>query len=774
MLSCICLLLPLPGNAAESPADTFRFEIPAIPLEEALRRFSLQTGISLGMSGKLPAVTAHAVRGRYSARDALDQLLAGSGLEAQPIDPTMYRLQMHVEAKASDSAESLRQLPREAAAELAEITVTGTKRAQNLGNVPASVTIVHGTGLVRPGMAGGSRAMLLQDASMSSTNLGPGRNRQYIRGVADTPFLGPSQATVSVQFDDARATYDGPDPDLLLIDVEQVEILKGPQGPLYGTGALGGVFHIVPHRADLSRFSLQGGAHLTSIAEGNLAGGASVMLNAPLVPGNAGMRVVAYASAGPGWIDNSDGRNNANRTQVRGGRLALRSVLPGDWLVDLQAVTQLANTRDSQYVNDDSRTLRRAGILPEPQDNDFRLLSVTASGWLFGQHALVTGSVISHEADGMLDASQSAAAWQIDAPVRYFDDRQYQLVNQELRLWGESAGLQWLVGASHLSAHSDLNGTLLPMNGSNARSILQQAHHAQETALFAELGLPMAARFRGTAALRLMRSDVESEGAATGTEFESETTYATPSISIDWHSSDELRFIYLRYARAVRPGGVDPAGSQGTTRFAADELSNVDLGLRLRPSGMPVALQGALFATRWSHIQSDYLRPGGLIGTHNVGGGRNIGIEGSAQWHAGAWRFEAGATLQHARLHMPSDSGPDDLRLPVVPDLRLRGSMERTFRLREWQGQARAEVTHTGSARLSFDEALDRRMPGYATIDASLGLRRERIGFTLHISNLMDSRADTFAFGNPFSVQAGMQRTPLQPRSITLGMTFDW
>ncbi|WP_447412480.1 hypothetical protein, partial [Clostridium perfringens] len=65
---------------------------------------------------------------------------------------------------------------------------------------------------------------------LSLTNLGPGRNRQFIRGVADSPFNGPSQSTVAVVLDEARITFDAPDPDLRLVDMERIELLKGPQG----------------------------------------------------------------------------------------------------------------------------------------------------------------------------------------------------------------------------------------------------------------------------------------------------------------------------------------------------------------------------------------------------------------------------------------------------------------------------------------------------------------------------------------------------------------
>jgi outer membrane receptor protein involved in Fe transport len=190
--------------------------------------------------------------------------------------------------------------------------------------------------------------------------------------------------------------------------------------------------------------------------------------------------------------------------------------------------------------------------------------------------------------------------------------------------------------------------------------------------------------------------------------------------------------VYLRYARAIRPGGLNAAESAGNRHFVADELSNVDLGARLQLAGNAVSLQGVLFATRWSHIQSDYLLANGLAATRNVGNGRNFGIEGNAGWLIGeSWRFEAAATVQHARLHHSTLAEPEDPRLPVVPDVRLRGSMVRSFALADWQATLRADAYYVGATRLSFEEALDRKTPAYATFDARFSLQRGGVDLTL-------------------------------------------
>lgn len=774
---CICLpwlLSSSPAIAAAPAAESiaeFPFDIPASTLAEALIRFTEQSGYSVGMTGSLPRLKSPRLTGRFTAREALQRLLDGSGWVAVPLGSAAFRLEARAVEQPSAGA------PPQVArfADLDEVVVTASKRQQVLRTIPLSMTVVPGDDIDARLFPGGSRAAYQHDVTTSSTNLGPGRERQFIRGIADSPFLGPSQATVSVQFDDARATYDAPDPDLVLLDVEQVEILKGPQGPLYGTGALGGVFHIVPRRPDLARSSWQSGMQVQQVQGGGLGFGADLVVNAPLAQGRTALRAVMYATTDPGWIDNTGGRNDANDTHVRGGRVALRTLLPADWTLDVQGVAQTLQTADSQYVTG-APGLRRSGVLQEPHDNDFYLGVVTAQGRWRGLNALVTSSLVSHESDGVLDASAAAGRWSESAPLRFDDRRRYRVLNEEARLWSDAdARIAWLAGASYVSARSWLAGSLLPA-AAPSREVLRLVQQAAELALFGEASTHIAGGWRATAGLRVFRSRIDNAGrVALLQDGGDEASYsATPSFSLDWRDDAAGRFVYLRYARAVRPGGLNP-GSAELRRFVSDELSNLDLGARLQLLDDALSVDSALFATRWSHIQSDYLLDTGLVGTRNVGAGRILGLESSMRWALDdLWRIEGAVTLQHARLRSSDLIATDteDLRLPVVPDLRARASIIRALPLGAWRAQLRADVNYVGDSRLSFEPALDRRMGDYVRADLALQLQRGPVAVTLQLSNLLNSRADTFAFGNPFAIGTVPQFTPLQPRTLTLGVTY--
>jgi len=190
---------------------------------------------------------------------------------------------------------------------------------------------------------------------LTLTNEGAGRNRQFIRGVADSPFSGTSQSTVAIQLNDARVAYDAPDPDLRLVDVDRVEILKGPQGPLYGSGALGGVYHIVTNPPQLDRFSGLAEIHGQSVAGGDAGGGGQAVANLPVVKDRLALRAVIYREQDIGKKERpAHGGEQRLRIEKR-TRIALWLIaaasLAVDWrllvfgyLLPLAVITPLFNT----------------------------------------------------------------------------------------------------------------------------------------------------------------------------------------------------------------------------------------------------------------------------------------------------------------------------------------------------------------------------------------------------------------------------------------------
>jgi outer membrane receptor protein involved in Fe transport len=609
---------------------------------------------------------------------------------------------------------------------------------------------------------------------LALTNLGPGRNRQFIRGVADSPFNGTSQTTVAIQLDEARVTFDAPDPDLRLIDMDRVEILKGPQGPLYGSGALGGIYHMVTRKPDLDDAS--GSIRVTSeaIQHGGLGAGTEGVLNLPIISETLAVRAVGYVAREGGWIDNVGGRSNANSTKSGGGRIAARWRIDPDWTLDVSGVLQDVATRDSQYVTASDDTVKRDTRIAEPADNDFKSAAATLEGQISGLTLLATGSYVDHQVTYTLDSSDASTAFGIAGDSKFLDERRYMIANGELRL-SPAGSSRWLAGVSFLRATSHDAGTIEGATQSVAAQSLDR--RVTEIAAFGEFTLPLFDRVDATAGARLFHSAADDEAVEreSGAKDRFSRLFVSPSLAVSW-SPDDRNLIFLRYARALRPGGLAAAGETTTRRFDSDALGSFDLGFRSKPAGGAIALTGSLFYTIWTHIQSDYLLNDGLVATRNAGKGRIRGIEASADWWPGpGWQLSLGGTFLDARLVRTEDgSDVDDRRLPVTPNATARFEAQYRFSIGPWTTRLSGQANYIGRSRLSFDESLDRKMGNYATVATTAAFTQGRLTVSGRIDNLLDIEGDTFAFGNPFSIEEGSQYTPLKPRTFTLSLARSW
>lgn len=733
--------------------------------------------MAIGLEGALPPVHVRAVHGRLSPAEALRRMLAGTDLVARPVGPGSFRLTRrparrdHVRAVSASSRHETQAPP---VAPAGDIIVTARKRREALGESPLSLDVV---GLsdsdVRHPMPDTGQVAAQADG-LALTNLGPGRNRLFVRGVADSPFNGSSQSTVSLEIDEHRATYNAPDPDLRLVDVDRVEILKGPQGPLYGTGALGGIYHVVTRKPDLER---SGGATTLTGAlgeSGTGGGGGSAVLNLPLVEGRLGLRIVGYGEADRGWI-NTATRLDSNSMGVAGARVTLRYRPLADWTIDLSGVGQWLHVEDSQYVFA-AHARRRDTSLTEPHDNDFRMLSGTVHGKLGGADLVAAASYVLHDVNSRLDASAMASVYGLTAPILYDDRQRYRLFDSEIHLSGGSeTGFGWLAGLSYLNAIHRSDSAMVGVDGTSLMRVLDWLQRSEEGALFGEFGVPIAPRWRITGGARLSYSTVATERSiVSGVSDKARDKLGfTPSLTLSWRARPAL-FLYARYASAMRPGGLSPIDTAQRS-YRSDELWTAELAGRWTPS-RATRVEAALFHTHWHDIQSDYLLDNGLVGTRNVGDGEIEGLDMSADLDLRRWSVRGGALWQRARLTDPA-SGLGliaDRQLPVVPDVTLRFGLDRKLALGAWSGQAGVGLRYIGSARLSFDSDLDRRMGNYLLVDWAITARRGPWSVGLTLSNATDSRADSFAFGNPFSIRALPQYTPVPPRLARLTLSRRW
>ena len=735
-------------------------------LADALSSLAIQAGVSLGYVSPIPAVAVKGFHTRSSAAHALDRLLRDTPLQAERVGPATFRIvaRRRITLSAPHAA-----IPH-------DIVITARKLPELLSRTPAPITAyIPGDEPGRP--AQDSRAVAQKVGNLVVAGRGPGADHMFIRGVADSPFDGFSQATVAVQVDDGRITYDAAEPGLWLTDVARVEVLKGPQGPLYGTGALGGVYRIVPNRPVTGAFSGSATVGFGAITQGGPAASAEASVNLPVVSDVAALRIAAYSGVEGGWVDDRPGLQNVNQTHVAGGRVALRVTPAAGWTIDLTGWDQSLAARDSAYIYRGDDTLARPTQAHEPRSAAIRLLQGRVQGPVGRLQLTLASSQSWQSQSDTYDLAQAPGVIPIASAANYVDRRRYRVFDQELRLDSEAgARIGWTAGLSYLAASTDATGTVSTRDGAKI-PFFTLTRQASELAGFADASTALLPRVRVAGGFRLFRATTEDERSDHGAPSAQARALIgfTPNLSLAYDLGT-AGLLYMRFATAFRPGGLDP-GNTTTGRYDADRIDDIDVGARLLSGGGRISLDMTAYLARWLDVQSDYLQSDGLLATRNAGDAGITGFEASAQWRpGGGWHLDSGITLQRARLDRGAN-GADltaDRRLPLIPDVAARFSVSRRILAGGIRLTPSLEANMTGTTRLSFDDGLDRKMPAYLLASAGLEMAVDALTVRLAVDNIADTRADTFALGNPFSLRATRQFTPLRPRTFSISMSRDF
>src|SRR5262245_45177824 len=236
---------------------------------------------------------------------------------------------------------------------LEEIIVTASKRAESIQDVPLSIRALGDEELRRMG------ADSLEDYAGVTPGLqltGTRSNSQIIvRGVTTGPVNHDQteiKETVGVYLDETPIAVQRYSPNLKLFDLERIEVLRGPQGTLYGAGSMAGAIRMITRKPQLDRFAAETRAMVSSTEDGGMSDSFDGMVNMPLIEDVLGIRAVGFYRDVGGYIDNiAIGDDDSNSELSRGGRLAARWTPNEDLTVDSLVFFQQSDFRAiSQYA----------------------------------------------------------------------------------------------------------------------------------------------------------------------------------------------------------------------------------------------------------------------------------------------------------------------------------------------------------------------------------------------------------------------------------------
>lgn len=780
------------------------FNVAAQALSRALLDLGTQAGLSI--SAPIEATrgrTSRPVSGEMTTRQALEQLLEGSGLSFEFVNPSAVRVYTSTASdQPSSGAESANFVdPMDT---IAEIIVTAQKRSERLIDIPQSVSVVTAARLQTLD-ATQFRDFANTVPALSFTTLGAGLNQISLRGVTAGSDVSP---TVAIYVDEVPygtatpfAGGAGLALDLAPLDLERVEILRGPQGTLYGASSMGGLLKYVttmPSTAEAERSVRVG---LSSTREGGISSYGSVTMNAPLTD-KAALRASGFYSHDGGYIDNATlGRSDVNRSDIYGGRLDLLLTPTQNASVRITAMAQSIERDGSATadyslagdpINGELTQLRR---VTDPFDQDFRLASVTVN-YDFGPAALT--SISSFQNVKTASANDLSMFYGGLLPgggagysgVRFTALNDTDRLTQEVRLVsGASDRVEWLFGGFYTDEDSTSGSVTLPVNlaGESAAPLLyanMRPSAYREIAAFGNVTVHITPQFDVTGGLRYAESELRTSNTSTGMlggapelDTRARENIVTYLANARYRFSDRST-AYFRYATGYRPGGpnftvTNPITGlpNAPTTFASDSLQSFELGYRIESAGARLSVDAAAYYIDWKDIQVQVYRApfGALI---NAEGGASVrgGEVTLTARPADALTITGAFAIQDAQLDEADAGvgGGKGERLPNVP--RFTGVLDADYSFSSsFQPRIGTTLRYVSDRPAGFDASVgvpQYELPDYLTWDVRAGIQFGSFDAQLFVRNLLDERGELSAstiFGNA-------RLAIMQPRTIGVSL----
>jgi outer membrane receptor protein involved in Fe transport len=804
-LSAGTLLVLLAPPAIAAGDLVYEFHIPSKPIAEALIDFAVQSNLSVGGIAACPGVSA-TLTGSFTVDDGLKRLLAGAGCRFRRVASNTIRILPPAKAGAGPPTVASRAPPLGESvgspAILQEVVVTATKRAAEVDQLPYSVSAL-GHDALRVAGATDIEDVAVQLASLATTNLGPGRDKILLRGLSDGAFTGRTQSTVGLYLDNVPITYNAPDPDLHLGDLDSIEVLRGPQGTLYGGGTMSGIYRIVTHKPDLGELSgsVRGGGELT------LGGAASNeeegVVNVPLIGDRVAARAIVYQDVDGGYISDINLHQSNVDTSVRtGGRGAVLAELGPTWTLNTSYAVQSIHSDDTQYITPDLGRLHRANQVRETSSNDFYQGAISLEKTADWGDLQSTTSYVRHKYATQSDASTALPLFgATTSNVGAYDEPSKVDMAVEDIVWtSPSVGrLQWLGGlfGSVTRETTDSFVRANDANGSPAQVLYQEyrTDSLGEAAAYGEATLSLTQALQATLGARASfntvhtKSDVEDPQTQRQRLFDGSTpnTGISPKFALSYRLPAN-QLLYLSVEEGHRPGGFNTGGLIGTVfatntntpgihrMFGADQLWNYEIGAKLKLFRDRLRLRSAIFYNSWNNIQTDQFLASGLSYTTNAGDGRDIGFETEAELRLTPnWSVKANVLVDQPQLTRAAPGFISGVNLPGVPDLLTGARTEYQHHLfGHFSGLLSADARYVGRSQLTFDPKITAPMGGYVLARLSAQLVAPRWRLAVFLSNPTNEAGNTFSYGNPFNYQQVREVTPQRPRSVRLLLSADF
>jgi iron complex outermembrane receptor protein len=802
LVTALCFSLASLATAADAEASMKRTTaIPPQALAPALQRFVKERDIQLVYRAELIAnLQTRGASGELTPIETLAQLLSGTGLSyrylddntvtivplpaAAPISPTptsanpkeaagfwgRFRVAQATAASEGSAEQAGTAAEENASLVVEEVVVTAQKRIERLQDVPVPVTAINAASLVD------SNQLRLQDyySKIPGLTVVPSVQSNQtlsIRGIT----TGTGNPTVGVTVDDVpfgastNTAGGGVVPDIDPGDLARVEVLRGPQGTLYGASSMGGLVKFVTRDPSMDGFSGRVQVGSSSVRNGDGLGyNARASVNVPLSD------TLAIAGSGftrrePGYIDNvQTGARGVNRADAQGGRLAALWRPSEAVSLKLTALVQQIEGQGSSSVDAALGDLEQSRLPGSGwYDRDAQAYSATLTAKL-GSVDLTTisGYNINSFSDsldaGFIFGAQAQALFGVRG-AQLLSAIETKKFTQEVRLAGQiGSRVDWLLGGFYTNEDSEPTFTRVANNAvSGVVAGRLQFSTAPETfeeyAAFANLTFHVSERFDVQLGVRqseiaetFEQTVVNAQGVVSmvperDVKSNAFTYLVTPRLRL----TPDL-MVYARLASGYRaggpnsfPGGVIPA------QYEPDETRNYEIGLKGSFPDHSLSVDASVYYIEWNDIQFASLSPASTTYLSNGSGARSQGVELSVESRPmrgltlTGWVAWNDAELTTAFPPGSTSYGVSGDRLPDSSRVSGNLSVEQGFPLwSEVSGFVGASATYVGERIGRFRAVpLRQTFPSYTQADLHAGVKSETWTANLYVTNVTDKRS---------------------------------
>jgi len=701
---------------------------------------------------------------------------------------------------------------------LAEVLVTASKRgAQNIQDVPLNISAVGADQLAKSGAATLDEVM----AEVPGVEInGPSGNKTIvIRGLAAQT----GTALVGLYLDEMllpSASAPGVNQsDLPLFDIERVEVLRGPQGTLYGAGSMGGTVRYITTPPDLehagAKTSLEGA---TVASDGGNKYQGAVTVNVPIVNDLLGMRVMAWERKADGFITLTDlNSKGVNWEDSNGARVELLYQPLDTTKVTATLSYQNMKLNDSGYVFTDCNC--RANPVLEPYYDRLLASNLTVEQDVGVGKVTFTGSNIRRNSEFNYDQSQylpvGAANAAVFLPTQYASyDLRYGTIQRlatviqdtgELRYASDFKGPFQLTGGLFYNKSANYGnipgwyidpGTAMPYGKippwyqtfSELTNTNKAAFIDATFDLTSQLSIEAGTRYYN---LKQTNSTYVANpyfGTQTGAQpYQQAKSTGTVSKGQITYKPTERMLTYLLFSQGFREGGGNtqfPGTTGIPASYGPDFVTNYEIGLKTELADRQLTLDGAVYHMTWRDIQvADHDSTGAYTYTTNGSQAGFNGVEADLKISPNAAPdFSAGLTARYSKQTL-SDNNPPVTHfagtkgeaIPYSNKVGASAWVEQHFTVWGLSSFAHMDAAYTGRGYTAFDtkDPTYRPIGNYTILNGRLGAKGSRWDAALYVKNMANTRGyTTWRVQSTAGIPDEVIITPPREVGIDVGYNF--